>query len=184
MKAKETPGGKTNDHACHESCLPRLRAKHGRSSPLTLIQASRKLPINIMRPYIWTHVIHDHRSRPTILDLACPKCTEKVSFQKHSEQDRAFSNATSGTWHLDDWNGRCINCISDFINLSYDELPDYFYKDAETGIWAYNEDHLNHLICYFSDTAVESTYSFYDNYLRREWLTNKKKCLKALKKMA
>lgn len=133
--------------------------------------------------YIWRHVLYEHSSRPTRLDLSCPSCSSKIRFIKDSEKAHSFSGDCSGTWNLNDWRGTCTNCIKQFVNYSYEELPELFYKSKSTGIWAWNLEHLTHLLNYFQGIKDNSDYEYFDNYLRRKWLQNKSANIKALKEL-
>ena len=109
-----------------------------------------------------------------------------MSFSKISEKDWEHSGDCNArnSWSKDDWTGTCAICVRRFDQLSYHELPRPFYFDEGTGIWAWNVEHLAHLIKVFSgEPDEESGYSFYDAYLRKEWLKRKSKFLKVLTRL-
>ena len=124
-----------------------------------------------------SHVRYDHRSRPTLLHLSCPKCSGRCFAQKPSESEKGvFTGDCNKAWSIDDWKVVCENCDFRAENLSYESLPKVFYQvEARANVlWAWNRDHLIMLLKLLRHESIkDDPYEWFSTYAHKEWLQKK-----------
>lgn len=139
-----------------------------------------------------SHTLYSTRHRPRLLDRRCPRCTRRVRMVKDSERDWIDVHGSpivlvgdgAETWRKADWGGRCTHCLHELRDLGYQDLPPHYYSDENSGIWAWNREHLDHLCCMFDQRADDDNpYAFFDGYLPGDWLRRRAKTLRVLRRL-
>ena len=136
----------------------------------------------------FSHVRYDHSSRPRVLDVVCPKCRSRATSYKDSELEKGhLIGDLAGTWHLEDWNIKCLSCSFRKSNTKYTQLPPPYYKVTARDIelWAFNHDHFLMLLRLLDgeDIAGEP-YEWFATYAHRDWLktSNRERLVKQMRR--
>ena len=91
----------------------------------------------------WSHIRYDHKSRPKILDVACPSCGSKAIASKPSEEslEGVVVADLSPSFPINDWQIRCVECTYRKSGVAYNNLPALYFSGGSFDTWAWNSDH-------------------------------------------
>lgn len=120
-----------------------------------------------------THVRYAHACRPRDLDVQCRRCGALALARKPSEVNAPLLiGDLSPSWRLADWYVTCPACAHREENLSFDELPERYWRVEVGGIcvWAWNRAHLAFLAEYLDGAASQDhPYAWFGAYIPGEW---------------
>lgn len=136
-----------------------------------------------------SHVRYDHRSRPSKIEVVCPKCEAKaIATVPCYDTGIYICNDLCPHWQTNDWSVACTNCTFRAFKQSYSELGKFYYQVEARGhtLWAWNREHLVMLYNLLSNKPIDKfRYGWFATYARKEWLkgSRKKSFAKAVDKM-
>ena len=107
--------------------------------------------------------------------LACPKCAGRSTAMRASYADWDHVGAyRQQDWRIADWIVQCTRCDYRGRGLSFEELPDLYYRAEAAGIhiWGWNRDHFVMLLRLLRGESIKGNpCERFFTYARREWLT-------------
>ena len=124
-----------------------------------------------------SHARYDHRSRPRVLHVVCPKCSQQAEAAKESELEMGHViGDLAGTWELLDWTIKCHHCPYRLNAAAYSELPQPYYRVTVRGfeLWAWNRDHFDMLLRLLNRESITNhPYAWFATYAHRDWLRDR-----------
>lgn len=126
------------------------------------------------------HVRYDHVSRPTLIEVKCPKCQSKAIATEpcYEEGQLLLIDIGCPHWYSPAWSVKCSTCMFRAAQKEYAEIGDFYYQVELRGgvLWAWNREHLDMLYNLLSGRSVEKhKYGWFATYARKEWLSGAKR---------
>ncbi len=134
----------------------------------------------------WSHLRYDHQSRPTFVEVKCPKCGGLATAMEPCYGEGHVLAAEGGCphWNKSEWSVSCLDCTFRSSGQSYFDIGEFFYQATSRGvvIWAWNREHLLMLHDLLTNKPVENhKYAWFATYAHRDWLKGSRR--KSLSKM-
>jgi hypothetical protein len=131
------------------------------------------------------HVRYDHKSRPTRIDIKCPRCNGLAMAKDIDNTKYEFVSDLAPTWDNSSFSVTCANCLYRKEKLSYGELAEPYYQIYGRGevLWAWNRLHLDMLLKYLNGRDVKGhPYEFYQTYVHGDWKKYRESYIKGISK--
>lgn len=131
------------------------------------------------------HKRYDHRQRPAIIHVICPRCGYMAIARDLKSGNRVIVNDCQLSWNGKPFELKCTNCKHVEPDLSYFELPEPYHVIPIKGgvLWAYNWQHLDMIYKSLSNQSIKShPYEFFATYIHGVWMKKASECVKAIKK--
>jgi hypothetical protein len=120
------------------------------------------------------HVRYGHKSRPTVIDMVCPKCGLRAVASLNSQEPLgAVVGDTNPASYEDRWTVACTQCVYRANAVSGADVSPFFWELEAAGcrVWAWNEQHLQMLLSVLLGEKTRGhPYDWFRSYVRREWL--------------
>jgi hypothetical protein len=132
------------------------------------------------------HVRYDHKRRPTLIEIVCPKCGGCAAAKEASyERGRLASGDLSPTWNEAAFSVMCLQCMHRASGLKYQDLTEPFHQISVSGrtLWAWNADHLNMVQRVLMGQSIANhPYASFSTYIHRGWLQWRTKFLREIER--
>lgn len=120
------------------------------------------------------HVRYGHRSRPTEIDMVCPKCGLRAVASLVSDEPlgTVVGDGNPASWE-DRWAVACTQCTYRASSVPGVDVTPFFWEFEAAGcrVWAWNEGHLQMLASVLhGEKTAGRPYHWFRSYVRREWL--------------
>jgi len=120
------------------------------------------------------HVRYGHKSWPTVIDIACPKCSLRavVSFVSPKVFGAFVGDGYLSTFG-DRWAVACTQCTYRTSSMSGVDVTPFYWEFDAAGcrVWAWNIDHFKFLWNVLVGQKTHGDpHEWFRAYIRREWL--------------
>jgi hypothetical protein len=133
------------------------------------------------------HVRYGHRSKPTVIDMVCPKCgLRAVASLISQEPVGAIVSDLHPAFHDDRWSVICTQCAYRASSISGADVTPFFWEFEAAGcrVWAWNQEHLRMLSsALLEESTTGHPYDWFRAYIHREWLLKRNR-LRVAKEIA
>jgi hypothetical protein len=120
------------------------------------------------------HVRYGHKSKPSVIDIVCPKCgLRAIASLISTEPVGAVIGDLHPAFRDDRWSVICTHCTYRANPISGADVTPFFWEFEAAGcqVWAWNQEHLQMLsTVLLGESTSGHPYDWFRSYIRKEWL--------------